>query len=251
MGYTNLNKYDTNQCASLCTQQTGCVAFNLYFERDPTLDPNADSCPNPPSLTNIKCVFWGVPVSSATATNGGQYRDSFHVVIAGSNGYNAITAPPSVPGWTGPISWPGAPNCPVDPTGSYTTFIGSKFFSFGIAPGQIQYFSAGVCVATCSAQTSYNFAHPPFGKNPTVCNHVVAYQLNDASGVAQGMYCAFYTESWDISYGTVNQAAFTGGEWSVGNAYGYTNATYAATYQPISSGGYAGGNCGGWGAGTC
>lgn len=59
------------------------MAFNLYFERDPTLDPNAQSCPNPPFLTNIKCVFWGVPVSKATATNDGQYRDSFQVVIAG------------------------------------------------------------------------------------------------------------------------------------------------------------------------
>jgi hypothetical protein len=84
MGYTTLNQYDTNKCASLCTSQTGCVAFNLYFERDPTLDPNAQNCPNPPSETNIKCVFWGVPVSSATATNSGQYRDSFQVVIAGT-----------------------------------------------------------------------------------------------------------------------------------------------------------------------
>jgi hypothetical protein len=83
MGYTTLNKYDTLQCASLCNKRTGCVAFNLYFERDPTLDANAQSCPNPPSLTNIKCVFWGAPISDKTATNDGQYRDSFHVVIAG------------------------------------------------------------------------------------------------------------------------------------------------------------------------
>jgi len=83
MGYTTLNKYDTAQCANFCNQQTGCVAFNIYFERDPTLDPNAQSCPNPPSLTNIKCVFWGVPISAETAANSGQYRDSFQVVIAG------------------------------------------------------------------------------------------------------------------------------------------------------------------------
>jgi hypothetical protein len=83
MGYTTLSKYDTKQCASLCNKQTGCVAFNLYFERDPTLDPNEQTCPNPPSLTDIKCVFWGVPISSATATNQGHYRDEFEVVIAG------------------------------------------------------------------------------------------------------------------------------------------------------------------------
>jgi hypothetical protein len=62
MGYTNLNSHGTNQCAHFCNQQTRCVAFNLYFERDPTLDPSAQSCPNQSSLTNIKCVFWGVPV---------------------------------------------------------------------------------------------------------------------------------------------------------------------------------------------
>ncbi|TVY76041.1 hypothetical protein LSUE1_G005481 [Lachnellula suecica] len=234
MGYTNLNKYDTNQCASLCNAQTGCVAFNLYFERDPTLDPNASSCPNPPSLTNIKCVFWGVPSSSPaqTATTSSPHR-------------------PPPPGWSGPTPWPGAPNCPSDPTSSDTTYIGSLFFSFGVAPGQVQYFSTGVCVAACSAQTSYNFAHPPAGKNPTVCNHVVAYQLNNAAGVAHGMYCAMYTESWDASYGTVKQSASVGGEWTVGAAYAYTNATYAASYQAITPGGYQGGNCGGWGAGTC
>jgi len=225
-------------------------------------------------LTNIKCVFWGVPVSAATATNAGQYRDSFEVVIAGklptqsvlkklikvtgSNGYNAITAPPTVPGWTSPLPWSGAPNCPSDPAGGYSTYIGSKFFSFGVGPGQIQYFSSSVCVATCSAQTTYNFAHPPAdGKNPTVCNHVVAYVLNDNYGVAQGMYCTMYTESWDPSYGTVTQTAYQGGEWSIGSAYAYTNATYSATYDPIcagsscAQGSYIGGNCGGWGAGTC
>ena len=132
MGYTNLNSYNSTECASLCNAITGCIAINLYFERDPSLDPNAVSCPNPPSITNIKyvtifsycdigvsqtcllsyscwfaprhaveysascnpeasytnfsrCVFWGAPISAATATNEGQYRDSFEVVIAGEH----------------------------------------------------------------------------------------------------------------------------------------------------------------------
>ncbi len=74
LGYKTLTSYDPVQCASFCDQQDGCVAFNIYFERDPTVDPNSSSCPNPPSTTNIKCVRWGVQVTAATATNNGQWR---------------------------------------------------------------------------------------------------------------------------------------------------------------------------------
>ncbi|TVY78337.1 hypothetical protein LSUE1_G003964, partial [Lachnellula suecica] len=74
LGYTTLNEYDPIQCASYCDQQAGCMAFNLYFERDPSQAPNATSCPNPSSVTNIKCVIWGVWIQPETATNVGQYQ---------------------------------------------------------------------------------------------------------------------------------------------------------------------------------
>ena len=86
MGLYTLDAYDTLSCQSQCDQAEGCQAFNLYIERDPSLDPNADNCPNPPSTANYKCTLWGAPVSSAEATNYGQWRDSFQVVIAASNG---------------------------------------------------------------------------------------------------------------------------------------------------------------------
>ena len=86
MGLYTLTSFDTLTCASKCDQASGCTAFNVYLERDPTVNANAVSCPNPPSTTNYKCTLWGAPVSSAEATNSGQYQDSFHVVIAGSNG---------------------------------------------------------------------------------------------------------------------------------------------------------------------
>ena len=35
----------------------------------------------------FQCVYWGGPVSQSNALNFGQYRNKFHVVIAGSNGY--------------------------------------------------------------------------------------------------------------------------------------------------------------------
>lgn len=74
-----------------------------------------------------------------------------------------------------------------------------KYFSFGIGPGRIQYFSSTVCVPACSAQKAYNFADPYPNKNPTVYNYVVAYMLSNNCGVAQGMYCAMFMESWDPS----------------------------------------------------
>jgi hypothetical protein len=57
------------------------------FEGDPSLNPDASSCPNPPSTINIKCVFWGGAATAANANNFGQWRDNFQVLIAGSNGY--------------------------------------------------------------------------------------------------------------------------------------------------------------------
>lgn len=85
LGFAYLQTYNTTGCASLCGSTSGCVAFNTYIERDPLLNP-ADACPNPPSIANYKCSFWGSPVTSQNATNTGQYRNSFQVVIAGSNG---------------------------------------------------------------------------------------------------------------------------------------------------------------------
>lgn len=86
MGLYTLGSYDTLGCASQCDQASGCQAFNMYIERDPSLNASADNCPNPSSTTNYKCTLWGAPVSVGEATNFGQYQDSFQVVIAGSNG---------------------------------------------------------------------------------------------------------------------------------------------------------------------
>ena len=86
MGLYTLDSYDTLTCASKCDQAAGCAAFNVYLERDPTVNANQVSCPNPPSTTNYRCTLWGAPVCPEEATNTGQYQASFHVVIAGSNG---------------------------------------------------------------------------------------------------------------------------------------------------------------------
>lgn len=89
MGLYTLTSYDTLTCASNCDQVSGCSAFNVYLERDPTMNVNAELCPNPPSTTNYKCTLWGAPVSSEEATNAGQGQELFQIVIAGSNGWSS------------------------------------------------------------------------------------------------------------------------------------------------------------------
>jgi len=73
LGFTTLQTYDTQACASKCDKMNGCMAVNVYFERDPSVDPGTN-CPSPSSVTMIKCVFWGGPVTSANANNQGQCK---------------------------------------------------------------------------------------------------------------------------------------------------------------------------------
>ena len=58
LGYMTMNTYDTAKCAAKCNTINGCMSVNVYFERDPSVDPGsgASGCANPPSYTMIKCV---------------------------------------------------------------------------------------------------------------------------------------------------------------------------------------------------
>ena len=175
-------------------------------------------------------------------------------MISGSNGYNKNADPPCQTGFTGPVELGGSINAPNDLVTNTNTYMGYKFFSFS----QVQSYNQGVtaCTAACTAQTAYNSRHPPKTGNPNVCNQVVVYVLSDENQ-PQGIYCAMYSEEWAENYAT-NYGQYRGSDfWSVSQAYAYTNATYAAQYQPICAVGgcpnnsYKGGNCGGWGVGTC
>jgi len=73
LGVRTLGSYDPFTCADYCDKTTGCSAFNIFFERDPTLDPG-EYCPDPPGTPNIKCTLWGVLLDSTMATNTGQGR---------------------------------------------------------------------------------------------------------------------------------------------------------------------------------
>lgn len=93
----------------------------LDFERDPAIYVDSTNCPTASSLTRIKCSFFGAPITTADATNVGQYTGQFHVVIAGSNTYT--TAPQPQPGYTGPVSIGNASI--ISPT-SANTYMGKS-----------------------------------------------------------------------------------------------------------------------------
>jgi hypothetical protein len=65
MGYSTVNTFDTELCVTKCNEKEGCLGFNIYVERDPSLNPGPDA------VANIKCSFWVGPVYTDTATNTG------------------------------------------------------------------------------------------------------------------------------------------------------------------------------------
>jgi len=160
MGYSTLSTYDSTACAAKCNKVTGCMALNIFFERDPILDPGTGSsgCRNPASTTNIKCVLWGGPVSSDNAVNVGQWQNQFQIVIAGSNGYvnNTLVEPA---GYNIPLNLGDtAINAPYDVNG-FDSYMGSAIFSSGP-------FNSSLCAAACSQKSAYNVAHPPTDGSP-------------------------------------------------------------------------------------
>jgi hypothetical protein len=115
LGLYNVESYNVTECAALCDCTDLCTAFNIFAERDPSLRPSnvndtydpgyktvwGKNCTNPPSMTTFVCLLFGSQIDASMATNQGQWREDFHVVITGSDGYdktnNTTPAQPSGP----------------------------------------------------------------------------------------------------------------------------------------------------------
>ena len=225
MGYTTLKTYDSNACAAKCNKINGCMAFNIYFERDPVVEPAA-GCDNPASTTMIKCVFWGGPVTTSNANNPGQWREKFQVVIAGSNGYinNSIATPA---GYTPPTALGNAAiNAPYDQFG-FDSYMGAAIFNDG--PFNVQ-----LCADACSKKSAYNLAHPPTDGSPVqTCQFFNTYILYvNTTANLQGQYCAMYSESWPKSYAT-NVGQYRGSDhYKIQFSYMFSNATNPGSASP-------------------
>lgn len=190
--YRTYDTYDVQGCADACNSEKYCRGFNIFFERDPSLEPGPN-CPNPASTTNIKCSLYGYPVAGKAATNEGQWRQEFQVVIAGSNGYSKLDkALPAVKDFKDPTGLPASINAPLD--NGYDTYNGMRLFNDNP-------YDPALCAAACQAQTDYDKAHPDSEGKYKPCNFFTSYILTK-NEVPLGTYCALYTRTWDSTYAT-------------------------------------------------
>lgn len=220
LGYTALEKYDTEACANKCNAISACAAFNVYFERDPSVDPGT-GCDDPSSTTMIKCVFWGGPVTEDNAVNAGQYRDNFHVVIAGSNGYVNNTIEPA-DGFSGPAYYgSNAVDAPNDCNGQ-STYLGNATFSNGP-------FDASLCAAACNAKSAVNIK-----SNLPTCKYFNTYILS-RNGVALEQYCQMYSQTWASSYATNSGATSGSNQYTISHSYGFSSSADAGTCKQAST----------------
>ncbi|KAI4723998.1 hypothetical protein E4T49_08281 [Aureobasidium sp. EXF-10728] len=231
LGYAIVNGgktgYDVNWCASKCNAMNGCLSFNIFFERDPVLEPGS-GCTNPQAFPNIKCSFWGSALDLSTATNKGQWRSSFQVGIAGSNGYTSYKVGGPIAGWDAPQSLKtSAMNAPVRDCADTWTYMGFKLFQSGP-------FDPNLCSAACNSQTAYNLAHPPSTGKASKCAAFGTYILtmtNKTGSYQQGQMCTMYTSNWDKQY-AVNNVAYDD---SIGAKYTYSFSFFYSRpdIQPI------------------
>ncbi|KAL9012328.1 MAG: hypothetical protein Q9173_002899 [Seirophora scorigena] len=214
---TGSGPVSTPDTAAAFLADGGLQAFNMYIERDPSLNPNAEDCPNPPSTTNFKCTLWGAPVVAEQATNKGQWRNSFQVVITGSNGYNKASPPDPIDGFTGPTGLEGAINAPLDD--GKNTYLGNRYYPFS----QSQGYTPSTCAAACHAETAYNSRHPSADGSYAVCSFFNAYVLTQ-NAIPQGLYCTLYSKTWAPSHATNHGQERGSDRFTVTRSYCYSLA---------------------------
>ncbi|KAI5204516.1 hypothetical protein E4T39_03608 [Aureobasidium subglaciale] len=218
LGFVTMDTYDVKQCATQCDNKYGCSSFNVYFERDPSVDPTGASCSNPLAVTMIKCVMWSGQVTAANAVNAGQVRGGFSVAVAGNNGYvtNKISTPDGFQ--TGVPFGKFAMNAPYDAQG-YNTYMGAKMFTGNWDVTQ--------CSEYCKAQTTYNKNTAPKDGTPyKACRFFNTYLLQvkkaDGTILPQGQYCSLYTEAWPVKY-AVNSGSWQGkDQYTIDYSFGFT-----------------------------
>ncbi|KAI5197108.1 hypothetical protein E4T39_07471 [Aureobasidium subglaciale] len=207
-GYKTYTSYDVNKAAADCKAIKGCKAFNIFFERDPSIDPCSTN-KDPPSTNVIKASFWSIPLCAKDATNKGQYREKFQVVIAGSNAYNMIDCAPEVDGWK-KEQYDG---CTINADATLCTYGGQPDSYLGNSQSTGD-FIPEACQAACDARARTSPLTP--------CNFVTswAYLLD---GQYQYQVCAFYQRYWDNTYcDNRGQVTGSGQVASIGPSYSYT-----------------------------
>jgi len=206
------------------------VYLNIYFERNPCVDPGSGTgCSNPFSNTLIKCVFWGGPVTSANAANTGQWRGDFYVVMAGSNGYINSSINDAA-GYTTPAYFGNSiVNAPLD-CNARNSSLGWKLYNDGLP------FDAGRCAAACTALSNLNIANAAAAAaaadssdatTPALCTFFNTYIINQ-NNKPLGQMCQMYSAAWSSSHATTtSQVDSSGNVFTFSFSYAFTNATSA------------------------
>jgi hypothetical protein len=186
-------------------------------------DPGA-GCSNPSSTTVIKASFWGNTVGPATATNSGQYRAGFQVVIAGSNAYNVEQCPTPITGFNQNYLGECTIHAPATSCsqGQPDSYLGSQTFKDAIL-------DHSRCKAICDTFAQRNSAD--------ACNFFTSYMLvtNGKCGVQQ---CGFYKRAWtkDAGYCTETGQVQGSNTVSIKWASSFTNANDDGVYScPVTS----------------
>lgn len=179
--YKTLSTYDPQACTAACDKISSCQFANIYYEKDP------DSNNNPVDV--IKCALYSMPQTNCTATNVGQWRGSFHVLVTGSNGYNKAAAPAAPAGYS-VQQLPAAVNAPVYDSQGQWRFI---------QPVYLDTYSPALCAAACDKQTAWDKSQSSDKCNYKTCVYANMYILSK-DGVPKTVVCALYTEATDSSY---------------------------------------------------
>lgn len=212
LSYKLLGSYDVNACSKFCDDTETCTGFNIYIERDPAWNPEQCSCHDAETLVNYKCSIWGQDVKKETATNVGQTKDCFEIVITGSNGYNKATYTPPTP-----------PNC-SKPTNCGGKIIDQPRYCMGqkTFPGP---FDPSLCAAYAQAQNAINKKSGWFGAflsmwgmNKGSCAQFQASYLEQA-GIGYGTHCRLFTKKFTPTQATLDVSVGANSNWGCQKAF--------------------------------
>jgi hypothetical protein len=213
LAYKLLESYDVAGCSAYCDSTENCLGFNVFIERDPAWNPDQCSCTDPASIAQYKCSIFGSNVEKEAATNFGQHRDDFEVVIVGSNGYEkGQDAPPApIPGYNNPQ------NCGTKLHDQPGYCLGEHSF-----PGP---FDASLCAAYAAKQNSVNVKAgffsswmSLFGFSNGKCLQFQAAEL-EVDGAAWGTHCRLFTKKFEKTQAKLDISYGGSSKWSCGRSW--------------------------------
>ncbi|KAH7113902.1 hypothetical protein B0J11DRAFT_497392 [Dendryphion nanum] len=216
LGYSLLDSYSPSACASFCKTKLGCTSFSIFFERAPSVNLGP-LCPDPPSTTLIKCSLYSAAIHPQDATNKGQFRSKFQLVIAGNNGYvSTTTSDPNIPDWRFQYLGDAAIIAHKD-CNNVDTYLRYRSYPLPYDPKN--------CAAACKEHSDYHLQHPPADGSPArLCGFFNSYILSN-NGVPQEQRCSLYTRAWPKTYAT-NKGQWRGQDRiTISESYGYENGS--------------------------